>query len=174
MTACDMRIMDWNSAVGSSYLKAVRHFTDGFISACPNAREDAVLQRFFEQPQHHEEWRKLDPNDPDALASLASPLGVPTGSSIPSVVLRVLHGSELVGVERFDLYDQAWAIRTIDDRLSARLGRGPSAWELTSAVVETAKSDGTSAPGRLLRAYATIEDAAQEESLSPEIGRGHV
>src|SRR3546814_1898547 len=66
---------------------------------------------------------------------------VPTGSSIPSVVLRVLHGSELVGVERFDLYDQAWAIRTIDDRLSARLGRGPSAWELTSAVVETANSD---------------------------------
>src|SRR3546814_8940554 len=101
-------------------------------------------------------WRKLDPNDPDALASLASPLGVPTGSSIPSVVLRVLHGSELVGVERFDLYDQAWAFRTIDDRLSARLGRGPSAWELTSAVVETAKSDGTSAPGRLLRADATI------------------
>src|SRR3546814_2547854 len=74
--------------------EAARHWTDGFIGACPNAREDAVLQRFFEQPQHHEEWRKLDPNDPDALASLASPLGVPTGSSIPSVVLRVLHGSE--------------------------------------------------------------------------------
>src|SRR3546814_3181299 len=90
-----MRISDWSSDVCSSDL-----------------------------PQHHEEWRKLDPNDPDALASLASPLGVPTGSSIPSVVLRVLHGSELVGVERFDLYDQAWAIRTIDDRLSARLGRG--------------------------------------------------
>src|SRR3546814_3065220 len=49
--------------------EAARHWTDGFIGACPNAREDAVLQRFFEQPQHHEEWRKLDPNDPDALAS---------------------------------------------------------------------------------------------------------
>src|SRR3546814_3810892 len=106
--------------------EAARHWTDGFIGACPNAREDAVLQRFFEQPQHHEEWRKLDPNDQDALASLASPLGLPTGSSIPSVVLRVLHGSELVGVERFDLYDQAWAIRTIDDRLLARTGPGPS------------------------------------------------
>src|SRR3546814_18846677 len=70
--------------------EAARHWTDGFICACPNAREDAVLQRFFEQPQHHEEWRKLDPNDPDALASLASPMGMPTGSYIQSVVLREL------------------------------------------------------------------------------------
>src|SRR3546814_17700114 len=134
-----MRISDWSSDVCSSDL-----------------------------PQHHEEWRKLDPNDPDALASLASPLGVPTGSSIPSVVLRVLHGSELVGAERFDLYDQAWAIRTIDDRLSARLGRGPHAWELTSAVVETAQSDDTSAHGRLRREHAQLEDGRQVESPSPE------
>src|SRR3546814_16120249 len=79
--------------------EAARHWTDGFIGACPNARADAVLQRFFEQPQHHEEWRKLDPNEPDALAPLASPLGVPPGSSITSGVTRVPPVPGHLGVE---------------------------------------------------------------------------
>src|SRR3546814_4149288 len=33
--------------------EAARHWTDGFIGACPNAREDAVLQRFFERSEEH-------------------------------------------------------------------------------------------------------------------------
>src|SRR3546814_14394033 len=80
--------------------EAARHWTDGFIGACPNAREDAVLQRFFEQPQHHEEWRKQAPTDPDALASLDSPRGMPTDCPIRSVVFLVLLGRQLAGRER--------------------------------------------------------------------------
>jgi hypothetical protein len=90
------------------------------------------------------------------------------GGAIPAAVLRVLFGSETVDVESFELYDLACAVRTIDQHLSSRLGRAPSAWELTSAVVEIARSDGASNPGRLLSAYARIEAAAQDESLSPE------
>jgi hypothetical protein len=147
---------------------SVRHWSDGFIGDCPNARDDAALLRFFEQERHHEAWRQLDPNDPAALAALATPLGLPTESPVPSAILRILFGAEQVGIERLDLYDLACSIRAADKQLSARLGRMPSAWELTSVVVGDARQNGESSPGRLLAAYAALEDAAFEESLSPE------
>lgn len=147
--------------------ESVEHWRDGFIANCPNAREDAAMGRLFEHSSHHEAWRSLDPNDPAALTALAEPLGLTEGAAVPPAVLRVLYGSETVGVENFDLYDLACEIRGIDQQLSRRFGRSPSAWELTSAVVESAKSESTSTPGRIFQAYAHIEAAAQEESLSP-------
>lgn len=152
----------------SQFDEAAQHWRDGFITECPNANEDAVMLRLFEQTEKHDQWRKIDPNDPANLASLNKPLGLDTGRPLPAAVLRVLFGSEPVGIDRFDLYDLAMAIHASDKRLSDRLGRAPTAWELTSAAVEEAKSNRASIPGRLLAAYAAIEDAVQDESLSPE------
>jgi hypothetical protein len=148
--------------------EAVAHWRSGFIGDCPNAREDAVLRRLLDQPGYHVTWRALDANDPAALSTLAQPLGLPEGAAPPATVLRILFGTESVGSERFDLYDLAMAIEAVDQKLSASLGRAPSAWEVTSAAVEAARDDPGGAPGRLLAAYGAIEDAAQDDSLSPE------
>ncbi|POF32613.1 AAA domain-containing protein [Roseibium marinum] len=145
----------------------VRHWTDGFIGDCPNAREDIILRRFFEQERLHEHWRQLDPNDPTALSVLAAPLGLEADSPVPSTILRILFGSEQVGFEQFDLYDLACSIRATDELLLSRLGRMPSAWELTSVMVEHGRENSSSPSGQLLAAYSSLEDAAQEESLSP-------
>jgi hypothetical protein len=147
---------------------SVAHWRDGFISECPNAREDAAMLRLLRQPELHAAWRELNPNDASALEALNEPLGLSKAQPVPAVILRVLYGSESLGSERFDLYDLAMAISLVDARLSAQLQRAPSAWELTSAAVEAAKADEISISGRILRAYAKIEDAVQDESLSPE------
>ena len=147
--------------------EAAEHWRSGFIAGCMNAREDAAMQSLFEYSSEHEAWRGLDPNDPTALASLTEPLRLPAGTPIPSAVLRVLYGTETVNVERFELYDLACAVRATDQQMTSRLGRRASAWELTSTVVEAAKTDSASIPGRLLNAYARIEAAAHDESLSP-------
>lgn len=148
--------------------EAARHWRNGFIASCPNAREDAAVQRLFDQQQHHAAWRLLDPNSITALRSLNQPLGLDDGEPVPATVLRLLFGTETVGDQRFEMYDLATAVRASDARLTTRLGRSPSAWELTSAVVAEASGDAASSPGRLLRAYAGIDDAAMDESLSPE------
>jgi hypothetical protein len=148
--------------------EAAEHWRDGFIVGCTNAGDDAAMRRLFEHASEHEAWRSLDPNDLTALASLTESLGLPKETPIPAALLRVLYGSETVDVERFELYDVACAIHAIDQQMSSRLGRKASAWELTSAVVEAARTDSASVPGRLLIAYARIEAGAQDESLSPE------
>jgi hypothetical protein len=150
------------------FAEAAEHWRGGFIVGCMNAREDATMKILFEHASEHEAWRRLDPNDPTALASLTQPLRLPAGTPIPSAVLRVLYGSETVDVERFELYDLASAVRAIDQQTSSRLGRKTSPWELISAVVETAKTDSASISGRLFSAYTRIEAAALDESLSPE------
>ena len=141
---------------------------DGFLDECPNARDDAALERLFSLSGRHDAWRALDPNDTTALAGLASELGMAPGDPVPATALRILFGSETVGHERFDLFDVATALADVDARTSMLLGRPPSAWELTSAAVGDAMERPASAPGRLLRAYAAIEDASLEEGLSPK------
>jgi hypothetical protein len=117
---------------------------------------------------NHSDWRALDPADPAALSSLAVALGLPAGEAIPAVALRILFDYEHVGLEQFALYDIAMAVAAVDRSLAKRLGRAPTAWELTSAAVEAAKVEPGSATGLLLRAYGGIEGAVQEESLSAE------
>lgn len=152
--------------------EALGHWRDGFISQCPNAREDAAVVRLFERQQDHARWRALDPNDPAALLEVRDALGLPADAALPSAVLRILYGTETVGIDRFDLYDLAVALRAHGGGLAARLGREPSAWELTSAVVEAAKAQPQTLEGRLLAAYAALDDAVQDESLSPEARLG--
>lgn len=147
--------------------EAVAHWTDGFISQCPNAREDAAVRRLFELAAHHPRWRGLNPNDTSALREVQEALSL-QGEPMPSAVLRILYGTETVGIERFSLYDLASSLRATEAELSARLRREPTAWELTSAAVEAAGREPEGASGRLLQAYAAVEDAQHDESLSPE------
>ncbi|MCA3757233.1 MAG: AAA family ATPase [Phenylobacterium sp.] len=147
--------------------QALAHWRDGFISQCPNAREDAAVADLFARPADHPLWRSLDPNDPAALAEVRDALGLGAEAALPASVLRILYGTETVGSDRFDLYDLAVSLRGRAQALSARLGREPSAWELTSAVVEAAEAEPLTPEGRLLAAYAGLEEASQEEALSP-------
>ncbi|QYC12000.1 MULTISPECIES: AAA domain-containing protein [Brevundimonas] len=142
------------------------HWRDGFLGDCPNASEDAALDRLFSLQEHHAEWRALDPNDPDALRTLAAPLGLDPDMPLPAGVLRVLFGVEAVGSERFDLYDLALAVRGSSLSLQARLGRPPTAWEATSVAVRGAESQPDSVLNHLLAAYGGLEEGLQEEGLS--------
>ena len=150
------------------YALAEAHWTDGFIGDCPNAREDTAVAALLAAPDRHGAWRAMDPAEPGVLESLAEELGLSPGEAAPEIILRILFGVERVGVEAFALYDLATAMASVDHNLSAMFGRPPSAWELTSAVVEAAKADPTSIGGRLLAAYAAIENSVQDESLSAE------
>lgn len=147
---------------------AAGHWRDGFLWDCPNAREDAALDSLFSQPEHHAAWRALDPHDPAALAGLAEPLGLDPAEALPAAVLRVLYGVEPIGSDRVALYDLAVAVREVDRALQARLGRIPSAWEVTSAAVRNAQSAPDTPLNRLLVAYGGLDEGLQEEGLSAE------
>lgn len=137
-----------------------------FVAACPNADEDALVRAALVQVDHHTAWRALDPNDPAALRTLAIDLGVAPDRPLPATLLRIFFGVERLGADRFDLYDLAIAVARVERALAEAMGRSPSAWELTSAVVAAAEADPASVGGRLLATYAGLEEATQEGSLS--------
>lgn len=148
--------------------EARAHWRDGLIGECPNAREDVIMGRLLARRADHEAWRALNPLDPDDLEKLSRPLGLAAGEAPPASVLRVLYGTESIGSERFDLYDLAIELNDVEAALRVRLGREPSAWELTSSAVSAATSKPGTASGKLLAAYAGLDHAALDESLSPE------
>ncbi|MDC9824818.1 AAA domain-containing protein [Devosia sp. ZB163] len=140
----------------------------GYFGDCPNAREDAVVDRLLGRAERHDAWRAIDATDVSALRSLAGDLGLAPGESIPSAALRLLFGQETVGIEQFPLYDLAISLRGLNQGLAGRFGRDPTAWELTSAAVAEAIEQPDTIAGRLLHAYADIEASVQEESLSAD------
>lgn len=146
--------------------EASAEWMEDFVATCPNAEEDAVVRQALAQTERHAAWRALDINDPEALAGLAADLGLDPARPLPAALLRILFGAERLGPDRFELYDLAMAVAGTEAGLAAAMGRSPSAWELTSAVVAEAEANPDSMPGRLLAAYAALEDAAQEGSLS--------
>src|ERR1700677_2291516 len=99
------------------------------------------------------------------MRALALEIGLAPGEAMPAAALRILFDHERVGLEDFTLYDIAVAVEAVDRRLTSQLSRAPTAWELTSVVVETAKREPDSATGKLLRAYGSIEGSVQDESL---------
>ncbi|QYC11507.1 AAA domain-containing protein [Brevundimonas nasdae] len=147
--------------------QAAQHWRDGFLTDCPNAREDAALTRFFAMEECHTLWRGLNPNDLDQLRTIAEPLGLDADAPLPAGLLRILYGVEAIGAERFDLYDVAGAVRSASEELHTRLGRAPSAWEVTSAAVNAAEQNEGAVLGRLLAAYGAVEEGLQVEGLSP-------
>ena len=144
------------------------HWRDGFVGDCPNALEDEALAKLFALRDQHSHWRGLDPSDASTLRLLNEALGVGPGASVPAAVLRVLYGQEQVGVERFALYDLAVELREVGTALVQALKREPSAWELVSAAVDRAKAHASLTSARLLVAFAGVEDAALDDSLSPD------
>lgn len=150
----------------SGVAEAAPEWIADFVAACPNAEEDDIVRRALAQTERHAAWRALDVNDPAALAGLATDLDLDPARPLPAALLRILFGSDRLGADRFELYDLARAVGDTEARLAAEMGRSPSAWELTSAVVADAEADPASMPGRLLAAYAALEDAALEGSLS--------
>jgi hypothetical protein len=137
-----------------------------FVGHCPNAEEDALLRAALAQSDRHAEWRRINPNDPAALAAWAVELGHAPDEPLPASLLRIFFDAERISGERIELYELAIAAAQAERRLAAEMRRQPTAWEHASAVVAEAVAEPASAPGRLLRAYEALEDASQEGSLS--------
>jgi hypothetical protein len=150
------------------FSESVEHWSDGFISGCPNAEEDALVQKLWTLHAEHSAWRAMDPNHPAHLIEIGRSLGQSQSSAAPPSIVRILFGSEIVGSERFEIYTLAQQIHNLDNELAHKLGRAPSAWELTSVVVEHARTNRNSYAGRLLTAFERLEDAVQHDSLSAE------
>jgi hypothetical protein len=140
---------------------------EGFLHRCPAAEEDALTARFFARPDQHQVWRTLDPTRPDQLREIATALGRADGV-LPAPLIRILFGHEEIGASQFALYDLAGEIEQVVTDLSARGGREPTAWEVTSAAVMQAEA-GTGELGRLLEAYRNVDHANLDDSLSPEM-----
>lgn len=150
------------------YEAAKAHWFDGFMSDCPNARDDAAVARLFDLTDQHDAWRGLNPDDPDTLRKINFDLGHPEHEPLPATVLRILYGREYVGGDLVDLYDLAIEQRRIGMELSATLGRPATSWETISAVIDQALVDPDRVAARTLAAYSKVEDAALDDTLSPE------
>jgi AAA domain/DEAD/DEAH box helicase/Helicase conserved C-terminal domain len=153
-------------AFADRFAASVEHWFDGFLTDCPNATEDALLDQFFAGKAEHPRWLALDPNDEAAMRGLADELGFGT-RGLPAPIHRILYGVEAVEGAEIRLYDLAAEVRRVQMALLARLGREASAWEVASATVRTAEADGNSVVARLLNAYGRVPDVAGSESLTP-------
>src|SRR5262249_55832621 len=88
---------------------------------------------------------------------------------LPAAILRTLYEGESIGPNRFEFYDLALAIETARTEFEGRLGRMAQDWELTSAIVDKTKQDVPETTlSNLHKAYAGLEDATDQESLSAD------
>jgi hypothetical protein len=151
-----------------SWEDALDLWSSGFVAACPNAEEDAIVRRFWSYREHHEEWRALDPRDPAALSAIASVVmpAIPD-APLPSVVLRILFDIEAVEAEPFTVYEIADELERVRSEAEAAAGRDLTDWEFATAAVTAADTGASTVLARLLAAYASIE-ASSEGSLAPE------
>lgn len=142
----------------------------GALAGCPNAAEDALLERAFARPELHETWRELDPGRMDTIDRLAADLGLgDDGRASLQGLMRVFYGTETVGAERYSLYELHGEIKATRRVLENRFGRSPTEWELVSTVVRLASEGHEDVPAHtgLLKSYASLEDAENEDSLDP-------
>ena len=137
------------------------------FSGCPNADEDAVLQRFFHDTSKHTKWRSTDPSDEEALKQVADDLGIQSRRP-PAALLRILFDSEEIGNERIELYDLACEVNKITLHIEEQRERSLTVFELVSSAVDYARNNPDSFVGRALAAYSDAEQDLVEESLSPE------
>ena len=147
-------------------------WSKGALGHCPNASEDAIVDQVFSRVERHAAWRMLDPRSTEQMTELARELGLSPEADHGAMqgVLRILYGTETVAHERVDLYYLYREVRAVTARLTQELDREPSTWEQVSAAVQVAARQDPLVPclSALLRAYEGLEDAAQEESLSPQ------
>ena len=150
--------------------EAFAEFVTGFAESCPNAAEDALLEQAHAACDHHANWRGLDPRRADTLSTIGETLGIDfdaPGAPLPQQLLRLLYASETIGGQPFALYDAWQEVMAARMTLGATLGREPDAWEIVSAASQGALGGSYPTLAAMLVAYGDIEDASQEERLSP-------
>jgi hypothetical protein len=157
----------------------LQHFSDfatelqeGALSDCPNATEDAYLEKTFQSTDKHSEWRSLNPRSDADMERLRRELEIPGNAQDVSFqsISRLLFDEEAVGPERVALYDVFRDTALVKTRLRESMGREPTQWELVSAAVRSATDETADVKtlSRLLQAYRSLEDSTQEESLGAE------
>jgi hypothetical protein len=146
-------------------------FMNGFADTCPNAAEDALLDRANTASDQHQGWRNLDPRRPETLLTIGTALGInfetPDAPS-PQQLLRVLYATETVAGHQFALYNLWREVMAARATLAKLIGREPGSWEIVSATSQGALSGYYPTLAAVLAAYSRIEGAAQDGSLSPE------
>lgn len=152
--------------------QVVDDWTSGGLTDCPNAREDSLLDAVLLRTDRHDDWRRLDPRDPAQMIGLANEIGCQAEDDRAAMqgALRILYGTETLGADRLENYRLAREIRCVRCDLDAQMQREPTTWELASAAVLAAAGARPDTPNlpRLLNVYRSLEDAGQEESLSPQ------
>ena len=137
----------------------------GFLGACPNADEDAMVRRFWQLADRHDVWRQTDPRDAIALAAIATELD-PGAQKVPPVLIRILFTQEAVEADSFALYDLARDIEAVRARVLGGMERPITGWELASAATEVAAEGGATILGRLYAAY-DAHDPTAEGAMTP-------
>lgn len=169
-----------NGSHGDGTTRAfLEHFSDftkelieGSLTDCPNANEDAYLDKTFQSTNSHSEWRVLNPRSDADMEHLRRELGIPMNAHDVSfqAISRLLFNEETVGPERVALYDVFRDTALVKLSLLRSMGREPTQWELVSAAVRSASNETSDVKAlkRLLQAYRSLEDSTQEESLGAE------
>jgi len=162
-------------AVADAWDRVLALWNEGFAAFCPNAEEDAAVERFWTLASSHEAWRALDRRDPRRMAEIGAAIGR-SGSPPPSAVLRILFDVEAVSAEPMALYDLACEIRAVQAGLRERLGRKPHDWEIAGASVLEAQSGAAPVLARLYAAYQTLDDLGDggfsaEARLADQVNR---
>jgi hypothetical protein len=144
----------------------------GALAECPNAMEDALVERVFQREHLHDLWKTWDPRNEKQMAALANSLELSAEDKqtfLPNL-LRLVYGYEAIQQERFEFFTLHKEINAIRAKLRSKMTRQPSAWELVSAAVGCASQHDAIVPrlGALLDFYKTLEDASTVDSLSPE------
>lgn len=133
---------------------------EGYLDACPNADEDALVRRFWAMSDRHEAWRQADPRDTSALSEIARELA-PNCDRLPTSIVRILFAQEAIEAQPFALYDIATAIEAVRAGLTGRSARPIAGWELASAAVEAAATGSTPLLQRLYAAYENLDPNAE-------------
>lgn len=148
--------------------RAVELIASGFLSACPNADEDALMRRFWQMRDKHDYWRNFDGRNSQALRGIAIELGMADSTKpLPQPLVRILFGFEAIEAEPFAIYDVASEIEAVRTRGTERLGRALDGWELASAAVDEAHTGVAPVLKRLHDAYRALDPNA-EGSLGPD------
>lgn len=146
----------------------VRLWNDGYVTACPNADEDRLVERFLAEESAHGRWLATNPRDSAGLRAIATEMGIGDEVPIPPIVTRMLFGTlDVAGrsVRLFEVYRDARKARL---NLEAQLGRAATGWELSSRLV-TSKDDRGGVLDDLFEWYASVPEASVGEgSLDPK------
>lgn len=153
-------------AIEASWEEVRALWADGFIAACPNAEEDAAVERFWSLAESHAGWRAQDPRDPLALQAIGEALG-DRRKPPPASVMRILFDVETVSAEPVAFYDLASELRALRADILAARGRPPLDWEIAGAAVGRAQQGGETPLAKLYAAYQGLDDAG-DGAFSPE------